>query len=105
MPTKTGWCTDMDPVFKSTVAQVAQKLYYSGMAREIKLRRSGGSLTATLPKDIVEHFHLEEGDRAFIVETPEGILITPYDPEFAQALKVYRRGARKYRDAFRELAK
>lgn len=71
------------------------------MAKEIKLRRSGGSLT----EEMVERYHLEEGDRAFIVETPEAILITPYDPEFAQAMKVYRRGARKYRDALKELAK
>lgn len=75
------------------------------MAKEIKLRRSGGSLSATLPKEIAEHFHLEEGDRVFVVETPDGILITPYDPDFAKAMKIYRRGARKYRDALKELAK
>lgn len=75
------------------------------MAKEIKLRRSGGSLSATLPKEIAEHFHLEEGDRAFVIQTPEGILITPYDPDFARAMQIYRRGARKYRDALKELAK
>ena len=75
------------------------------MAKEIKLRRSGGSLSATLPKEIADHFHLQEGDRAFVVQTPEGILITPYDPDFAKAMKIYRRGARKYRDALKELAK
>lgn len=75
------------------------------MPKEIKLRRSGGSLSATLPKEIAEHFHLEEGDRAFVIQTPEGILITPYDPDFARAMQIYRRGARKYRDALKELAK
>lgn len=74
------------------------------MAKEIKLRRSGGSLSATLPKEIAERFHLQEGDRAFVVETPDGILITPYDPDFANAMKIYRRGARRYRDALKELA-
>lgn len=73
--------------------------------REIKIRRSGGSLSATLPKEYMERLHLEEGDRAFVTETPEGILITPYDPEFAKAMKIYQRGARKYRDALKELAK
>jgi len=72
--------------------------------KEIKLRRAGGSLSATLPKEIAERFHLEEGDRAFVTETPEGILITPYDPDFAKAMKVYHRGARKYRDALKELS-
>lgn len=75
------------------------------MAKEIKIRRSGGSLSATLPKEYVDHFHLAEGDRVFAVQTEKGILITPYDPEFEQAMKVYERGARKYRDALNELAK
>ncbi len=73
--------------------------------KEIKIRRSGGSLSVTLPKEYMERIHLEEGDKAFVTETPEGILITPYDPEFAKAMKLYQRGARKYRDALKELAK
>lgn len=73
--------------------------------KEIKIRRSGGSMSATLPKEYMERLHLQEGDRAFVTETSEGILITPYDPEFAKAMKIYERGARKYRDALKELAK
>ena len=73
--------------------------------KEIKIRRSGGSLSATLPKEYMERLQLQEGDRAFVTETPEGILITPYDPDFAKAMKIYQRGARKYRDALKELAK
>lgn len=73
------------------------------MTREIKLRRSGGSVSATLPSDIVERFHLQPGDKIYIQETERGILLTPYDPDFDQAMEVYRRGARKYRNALREL--
>ncbi len=73
--------------------------------KEIKIRRSGGSLSATLPKEYMDRLHLQEGDKAFVTETPEGILITPYDPDFAKAMKMYQRGARKYRDALKELAK
>lgn len=75
------------------------------MAKEIKIRRSGGSLSATLPKEYAEHFHMAEGDRAFAVQTDKGILITPYDPDFEKAMNVYKRGAKKYRDALNELAK
>lgn len=75
------------------------------MAKEIKIRRSGGSLSATLPKEYAEHFNLAEGDRAFVLQTENGILITPYDPDFEKAMKVYKRGAKKYRDALKELAK
>lgn len=75
------------------------------MIKEVKIRRAGGSLSVTLPKEIAERLQLEEGDRAFVTETPEGLLITPYDPEFSKAMDVYRKGARKYRDALKELAK
>lgn len=72
---------------------------------QIKLRRAGGSISATLPKAMAEKFHLEAGDPVFAIETADGILLTPYDPHFEAAMKVYTRGARKYRQALRELAK
>lgn len=75
------------------------------MIDQIKLRRAGGSISATLPKAMAERLHLEAGDPVFAIETDEGILLTPYDPDFETAMKVYERGARKYRQALRELAK
>lgn len=75
------------------------------MLRKVTLRRMGGSIGATLPKDIVDRLHLEPGDEVFVLETAEGVLITPYDPGFDRAMEAYRRGARKYRNALRELAK
>ncbi|MEJ2583338.1 MAG: AbrB/MazE/SpoVT family DNA-binding domain-containing protein [Acidobacteriota bacterium] len=73
--------------------------------KQTKIRRSGGSLSATLPKDMVDRLHIEAGDTMFLVETDRGLLLTPYDPGFEQALSLYRRGARKYRNALRKLAK
>lgn len=75
------------------------------MVKQMKIRRSGGSLSATLPKDMVDRLHLAAGDSVFLVETDRGLLLTPYDPAFEEALDVYRRGAQKYRNALRELAK
>jgi antitoxin MazE len=75
------------------------------MVRQTKIRRAGGSLSATLPKDMVDRLQLEAGDSVFIVETDRGLLLTPYDPAFERALSAYRRGAQKYRNALRELAK
>ena len=72
---------------------------------QIKLRRAGGSISATLPKAMTERLHLDAGDAVFAIETEEGILLTPFDPEFERALEVYKRGARKYRHALRELAR
>ena len=74
------------------------------MTREVKLRQAGGSVSATLPKGMADRLHLEAGDRVLAVETARGILLTPYDPDAEQALKVASRAAKKYRNALRELA-
>lgn len=75
------------------------------MTRELTLRQVGGSIGATLPKDMADRLHLGPGDRVLAVETDRGILLTPYDPEIERALAIAARVARKYRNALRELAK
>lgn len=74
------------------------------MTRELILRQSGGSVSATLPKDMAERLNLDPGDRVLAVETNQGILLTPYDPQTEQALKAARKIAKRYRNALRELA-
>ncbi len=75
------------------------------MVRETKLRRVGGSVAATLPKDLADRLRLRAGDRLLAIETDQGIPLTPYDPETQKALEVAARAAKKYRGALRELAK
>jgi putative addiction module antidote len=75
------------------------------MTRNVKLRQAGGSVSATLPKDMADRLHLEAGDRVVAVETDRGILLTPYDPETERALKVAAKAAKKYRGALRELSR
>ncbi len=74
------------------------------MAKKIVLRQMGGSIGATIPKEIAERFHLTKGDEVFLSETDKGILITPYDPNFEKAMAVYEKGAKEYRNALRELS-
>jgi len=75
------------------------------MVKQTRIRRAGGSLTATLPREMVDRLHMEAGDPVFVVETDRGLLLTPYDPQFEKALSLYRRGAQKFRNALHELAK
>lgn len=75
------------------------------MVKDVKLRQAGGSVSATLPKDMAERYHLEPGDRVLAVETEKGILLTPYDPNVERALEIAASAAKKYRNALRELAK
>jgi antitoxin MazE len=75
------------------------------MVRKLTLRQAGGSISATLPKDMADRLHVQAGDEVFVVETEQGILITPYDPTFDEAMAAYRRTAARYRNALRELSR
>jgi putative addiction module antidote len=75
------------------------------MTKELKLRQAGGSVAATLPKDMADRLNLGVGDRVLAVETEQGILLTPYDPTMAEALDLAAAAAKRYRHALRELAK
>jgi putative addiction module antidote len=75
------------------------------MTQRTTLRKIGGSLGMILPKSLADSLALEAGDEVFITDTPEGIFITPYDPDFAETMADAREFMRTHRNAFRELAK
>jgi len=75
------------------------------MVRDVTLRQVGGSVGATIPKDMAERLHLDVGDRVLAIETDGGILLTPYDPDVAAGLDAAARAAKKFRNALRELAR
>lgn len=75
------------------------------MVRNVKIRRMGGSIGATLPKDLADRFHLQEGDELIAIEMADGILLTPFDPDVSEALEIGADIQARYRNALRELAK
>ncbi len=75
------------------------------MVKEVAARKVGGSIGTTLPKDMAERLHIEPGDRLFAIETPDGILLTPFDPVAREALAIAADLAKRYRNALGELAK
>jgi len=75
------------------------------MAAPLKVRRVGNSLGVILTKDVVDSLGVAEGDELFAIRTPDGIRLTPYDPDFAQAIESTRDYMRRHRDAMHELAK
>jgi putative addiction module antidote len=75
------------------------------MTRETTIRAIGNSTGATIPKAMLARYRIAEGDRVHLVETEEGILITPFDPDFAEAMAIYEEGAKTFRNAMRELSR
>ena len=69
------------------------------------VRRVGNSLGITLPKTIVENYHLNEGDELHLVETGEGLVLTPLNPKFTEWAKAYERTNRRFRNALNALAR
>ncbi len=69
------------------------------------VRRVGNSLGITLPKTIVDNYRLSAGDELHLVETNEGVVLTPFDPKFEQWAKAYERSNKKYRNTLKALAK
>ena len=69
------------------------------------VRRVGNSLGITLPKTIVDNYRLSVGDQLHLVETSEGVVLTPFDPKFEQWAKAYEKSNKKYRNTLKALAK
>ena len=75
------------------------------MVKKVMMRRAGGSVTVTIPKEMAERHQMAVGAEGYIIETDRGLLLSAYDPTFERAMAVYARGAHRYRNALRELAK
>lgn len=72
---------------------------------KVTLRKIGSSTGVILPKAILDRLHMKEGDELFLVETPDGVELRPYDPEFEKQMESALRVMKKYRNTLRELAK
>jgi hypothetical protein len=48
---------------------------------------------------------VEEGDTIYVTQTPDGVQLTAYDPEFEQVMQAAEDVTRRYRNALGELAK
>ena len=70
----------------------------------LKITTVGHSLALTIPKELVNRFHLKKGDEVFVRATPEGFEISPYDPDFKEAMEAAAVIAKEYKNALRTLA-
>ena len=71
----------------------------------LKVTTIGNSSGVILPREVLDKLKVRKGDTVYLVETPEGFRITPYDEEFARQMEAADRIMREDRDVLRALAK
>lgn len=75
------------------------------MTNKLKITTIGSSVGVVLPKEILAKLRVQKGDTLYALETPNGIELQPYDPEFAEQIEVAKRVMRENRNLLRKLAK
>lgn len=70
----------------------------------LKVTTVGNSTGVVLPKEILQHLRVDKGDTLYVLETPGGIQLTPYSPEFAHQMDVAEQVMRQDRDVLKKLA-
>jgi len=70
----------------------------------LKIKPVGNSLGVILPKELVERLRVASGDALYVTETPNGVELSPYNPEFAAQMELAERVMREDRDVLRKLA-
>ena len=73
--------------------------------KKLKLRKIGNSYGVILPKEVLEHLQVREGDEVYASSMPEGITLSSGDPAFAAAMEHFDDFMHRYKNALRELAK
>jgi len=71
----------------------------------LKLTQIGNSIGVILPKDVLASMKLAKGESIFLTETPEGYVVTPYDPALDEEMQAGREFMREFRDTLHALAK
>ena len=74
------------------------------MISTLKLTNVGNSVGVVLPKEILNKLRVEKGDTLYVIETPEGIELTAYSPDFAAQMDAAEEIMRENRDVLKKLA-
>jgi putative addiction module antidote len=71
----------------------------------LKITTVGNSLGVILSKNLLSRLRVDKGDTLYAIETPEGIELTPYNPEFVTQMDLAEKIMREDRDVLKRLAK
>ena len=71
---------------------------------KLKITAIGNSAGVILPKELLARLRVDKGDELYAVETPDGVRLTTYDPEFARQMEIAEKIMREDRELLRLLA-
>lgn len=71
---------------------------------KLKITTIGNSAGVILPKEVLARLRLEKGDEIYLLETPDGIKLTAYDPTLAEQMAVAEQVMKEDRQVLHKLA-
>jgi putative addiction module antidote len=74
------------------------------LATTVKITTIGNSVGIVLPKEILNHLHVEKGDSLYITESPDGVQLSPYNADLGRKLDAFKQVMRENRDVLKKLA-
>lgn len=73
---------------------------------KLEVKKIGNSTGVILPKELLTQLNLQQGQWLHVTQMADGgVRLTPYDPDFDQAMAVVDEIMDEYRDTLRALAK
>jgi putative addiction module antidote len=71
---------------------------------KLKITTIGNSAGVILPKELLARLRLEKGDELHVLETPDGIRLSAFDPKLAAQMEVAEKIMREDRAVLHKLA-
>ena len=71
---------------------------------KLKITSIGNSAGLILPKEILARLRVEKGAELYVLETPDGIRLTTFDPTLAEQMDVAEQIMREDRQVLHKLA-
>ena len=72
---------------------------------KLKITAVGNSAGVILPRELLARLRVDKGDSLYATELPDGVKLTPFDPELAVQMEVAERVMRRRRTLLNKLAK
>ena len=69
-----------------------------------KIRKVGNSSAVILPKEIMQRLNLQQGDEVNLIDSEDGILLSPYDEKASHQMELAAKVMRENRNMLKKLA-